>query len=81
MWISNSLQELEINLTASFLGFEFEMQLPCFDLVVLSLRKAWIEVAHRRVPIRRFRYNRSVLEVGIRLEETYGGFHGRTQLG
>ena len=57
------------------------MQLTYFDLDVLSLRKAWIEVAHRRVPIRRFRYNQPVLDAGIRLGGTYGGFHERTQLG
>ena len=67
-------------LKCKLLGFEFQVQLTCFDLDVLSLRKAWIEVAHRRVPNRRFRYNRPVLDAGIYLGGTYGGFHGCTQL-
>ena len=62
-------------------GIEFRVKLTYFYLDVLSLRKAWIEVAHRRVPNRGFRYNRRVLDAGIRLGGTYGGFHRRTQLG
>ena len=89
-WSINKLSEIVdfyatsrvgISLTASFLGFEFEVKLTCLFLDVLSLREVWIRLAHRRVPNRKFRYNQPILDARICLGGTYGGFHGCTQLG
>ena len=66
----------------AYLGFKLQVQLTCFDFDFLSL---WVGLdvagSPRRVPSRWFRYNLPILDAGICLGGTYGGFHGCTQLG